>query len=90
MLVYAAMHIISRPGYELLIDQSINKARYFADLIKEQDDFELVSEPELCLLTYRYVPEAVKAALLKADPEQRVELNELLNELTKFIQKKQA
>ncbi|NMT57010.1 aminotransferase class V-fold PLP-dependent enzyme, partial [Vibrio parahaemolyticus] len=33
MLVYAAMHIISRPGYELLIDQSIEKARYFADLI---------------------------------------------------------
>lgn len=89
MLVYAAMHIISRPGYELLIDQSINKARYFADLIKEQDDFELVSEPELCLLTYRYVPEQIKAALLKAAPEQRVELNELLNELTKFIQKKQ-
>ncbi|MEI2602179.1 hypothetical protein, partial [Acinetobacter baumannii] len=68
---------------------SINKARYFADLIKEQSDFELVSEPELCLLTYRYIPESVKAALLKAEPEQRVALNELLNELTKFIQKKQ-
>ncbi|MEZ9998031.1 pyridoxal-dependent aspartate 1-decarboxylase PanP [Vibrio lentus] len=89
MLVYASMHIISRPGYELLIDQSINKARYFADLIKEQSDFELVSEPELCLLTYRYLPESVKAALLKAGAQQRVELNELLNELTKFIQKKQ-
>ncbi|NAZ96316.1 pyridoxal-dependent aspartate 1-decarboxylase PanP [Vibrio toranzoniae] len=89
MLVYASMHIISRPGYELLIDQSINKARYFADLIKEQSDFELVSEPELCLLTYRYIPESVKAALLTAEPEQRVALNELLNELTKFIQKKQ-
>lgn len=89
MLVYASMHIISRPGYELLIDQSINKARYFADLIKEQSDFELVSEPELCLLTYRYIPESIKAALLKAEPEQRVALNELLNELTKFIQKKQ-
>ncbi|MGF1745885.1 pyridoxal-dependent aspartate 1-decarboxylase PanP [Vibrio minamisatsumaniensis] len=89
MLVYASMHIISRPGYELLIDQSINKARYFADLIKRQRDFELVSEPELCLLTYRYVPEPVKAALLKANMKDRVELNELLNELTKFIQKKQ-
>ncbi|MDA0144002.1 putative pyridoxal-dependent aspartate 1-decarboxylase [Vibrio toranzoniae] len=89
MLVYASMHIISRPGYELLIDQSINKARYFADLIKKQSDFELVSEPELCLLTYRYIPESVKTALLKAEPEQRVALNELLNELTKFIQKKQ-
>ncbi|MEZ9564380.1 pyridoxal-dependent aspartate 1-decarboxylase PanP [Vibrio artabrorum] len=89
MLVYASMHIISRPGYELLIDQSINKARYFADLIKRQRDFELVSEPELCLLTYRYVPEPVKAALVKANMKDRVELNELLNELTKFIQKKQ-
>ncbi|QFT10091.1 pyridoxal-dependent aspartate 1-decarboxylase PanP [Vibrio sp. THAF190c] len=89
MLVYAAMHIISRPGYELLIDQSINKARYFADLIKQQSDFELVSEPELCLLTYRYVPESVKLALEKADDADRTELNELLNELTKFIQKKQ-
>ncbi|KAB0289948.1 putative pyridoxal-dependent aspartate 1-decarboxylase [Vibrio fortis] len=89
MLVYAAMHIISRPGYELLIDQSINKASYFADLIKQQSDFELVSEPELCLLTYRYVPESVKLALEKADDADRTELNELLNELTKFIQKKQ-
>ena len=89
MLVYAAMHIISRPGYELLIDQSINKARYFADLIKQQSDFELVSEPELCLLTYRYVPESVKLALEKANDADRTELNELLNELTKFIQKKQ-
>ncbi|PMM43305.1 pyridoxal-dependent aspartate 1-decarboxylase PanP [Vibrio splendidus] len=89
MLVYASMHIISRPGYELLIDQSINKARYFADLIKQQSDFELVSEPELCLLTYRYVPESVKAALQKANAKDRVDLNELLNDLTKFIQKKQ-
>ena len=40
MLVYAAMHIISRPGYELLIDESIEKAKHFAKLIQAQDDFE--------------------------------------------------
>ncbi|MBU2897086.1 pyridoxal-dependent aspartate 1-decarboxylase PanP [Vibrio hepatarius] len=89
MLVYAAMHIISRPGYELLIDQSIDKARYFAELIKQQDDFELVSEPELCLLTYRYIPEKVRKALDIADHEQKVHLNGLINELTQFIQKRQ-
>ncbi|WP_417877122.1 pyridoxal-dependent aspartate 1-decarboxylase PanP [Vibrio sp.] len=89
MLVYAAMHIISRPGYELLIDQSIEKARYFADLIKKQDDFELVSEPELCLLTYRYLPSNIREALEKADGTQKEELNELINELTQFIQKRQ-
>ncbi|OLQ94098.1 glutamate decarboxylase [Vibrio ponticus] len=89
MLVYAAMHIISRPGYELLIDQSISKAAYFASLIKQQSDFELVSEPELCLLTYRYVPENVRKALSVASNEQLAELNNLLNELTKFVQKRQ-
>ncbi|WP_407832255.1 pyridoxal-dependent aspartate 1-decarboxylase PanP [Vibrio rotiferianus] len=89
MLVYAAMHIISRPGYELLIDQSIEKARYFADLIKEQADFELVSEPELCLLTYRYLPESYRDALAQSDGIQREKLNELLNQLTQFIQKRQ-
>ncbi len=89
MLVYAAMHIISRPGYELLIDQSIEKAKYFASLIKQQPDFELVSEPELCLLTYRYIPTHVRDALEKADSTQKAELNDLLNELTKYIQKRQ-
>lgn len=89
MLVYASMHIISRPGYELLINQSIEKAKYFATLIKQQEDFELISEPELCLLTYRYIPAKVKQALTLANDEERVELNELLNELTKFVQKRQ-
>ena len=89
MLVYASMHIISRPGYELLIDQSLAKARYFADLIKEQDDFELISEPELCLLTYRYIPAFVRQALQQALPNQKADLNELLNEITQFVQKKQ-
>ncbi|WP_367988718.1 pyridoxal-dependent aspartate 1-decarboxylase PanP [Vibrio sp. NTOU-M3] len=89
MLVYAAMHIISRPGYELLIDQSITKARYFADLVADQDDFELISQPELCLLTYRYIPVHVRKALDKADDNEALSLNQLLNELTKFIQKRQ-
>lgn len=89
MLVYASMHIISRPGYALLIDQSIEKAQYFANLIAAQDDFELVSQPELCLLTYRYVPKDARMALAQSQGVARAQLNEQLNELTKFIQKKQ-
>ncbi|MEZ8100049.1 pyridoxal-dependent aspartate 1-decarboxylase PanP [Vibrio bivalvicida] len=89
MLVYAAMHIISRPGYELLIDQSIDKAKFFANHIEQQADFELVSQPELCLLTYRYLPANIRLALDKSSGNQTEQLNELLNELTKFIQKRQ-
>lgn len=89
MLVYSSMHIISRPGYELLIDQSISKAHYFANLIEQQVDFELISEPELCLLTYRFVPKLTAKALTIADEEQKKKLHRLLNDLTKYVQKRQ-
>ncbi|MDD9197039.1 putative pyridoxal-dependent aspartate 1-decarboxylase [Aliivibrio sp. S3MY1] len=89
MLLYSCFNVISRPGYELLINQSIEKAKYFSELIQQQDDFELISAPELCLLTYRYVPKRVKEALKLATPEQTVEIYDHLDNLTKYIQKTQ-
>lgn len=93
MLVYASLHIISRPGYEMLINRSIEKAEYFASIINQHDDFELITKPELCLLTYRYVPKSVQALLATCqsgiDDEYEAEINLLLGKLTKFIQKRQ-
>ncbi|MFT5813947.1 MAG: glutamate/tyrosine decarboxylase-like PLP-dependent enzyme [Psychroserpens sp.] len=89
MLVYAALHVISRPGYEMLINTSIEKANYFAELIEEHADFELITKPELCLLTYRYNPAIVQNLLAKADGVEQDNINILLDKLTKFIQKRQ-
>ena len=89
MLVYASLHIISRPGYELLINRGIKQANYFADLIEQHPEFELVTRPELCLLTYRYVPKAIQQLLTNCSDEQMLEINSLLNRLTKYIQKSQ-
>ncbi|WP_394210268.1 pyridoxal-dependent aspartate 1-decarboxylase PanP [Enterovibrio calviensis] len=89
MLLFASLNIIGRQGYELLIDQSVEKANYFANLIAEQPDFELISEPELCLLTYRYVPEDVRRAFAIATPDQKDAIHKQLNDLTVFIQKRQ-
>ena len=89
MLVHACLQVIGRDGYEILINRSLEKARYFATLIEHNIDFELITEPELCLLTYRYVPAQVQKAMAKASPEQLQRFNELLNGLTKFIQKRQ-
>ncbi|WP_077341076.1 pyridoxal-dependent aspartate 1-decarboxylase PanP [Pseudocolwellia agarivorans] len=89
MLVYASLHIISRPGYELLINHSIEKANYFADMINDHDDFELITRPELCLLTYRYAPKVIQQYLATATLEQQDEINSLLDKLTKFVQKRQ-
>ncbi|WP_036829069.1 aminotransferase class V-fold PLP-dependent enzyme, partial [Photobacterium sanctipauli] len=89
MLLYASLNIISRPGYEMLINNSIDKAKYFADLIEQHQDFELISEPELCLLTYRYVPERTQRALSLANEQDKEALLDALDDITKFIQKRQ-
>jgi putative pyridoxal-dependent aspartate 1-decarboxylase len=89
MLVHACLKIIGRQGYSMLIDNSLEKARYFADLIDADDDFELISKPELCLLTYRYVPKQVQLYMSQCSAQKRCAINELLNELTQQMQKEQ-
>lgn len=93
MLVHACLQVIGREGYEILINRSLEKARYFAGLIDLHADFELVTAPELCLLTYRYVPakvqQAMHKAMLEGDWERVQKFNELISGLTKFIQKRQ-
>lgn len=89
MLVYSCLRIISRPGYEMLINQGIEKANYFAELIDQHSDFELITRPELCLLTYRYVPAPVQKFLKTATSSQQKEVNDSLDKLTKIIQKRQ-
>ncbi len=88
MMLYAAIHIFGRQGYQLLIDISIEKAKHFARLIDQHPDFELTTEPTLCLLTYRVCPEFVRRAL-QQNPERQTEINRKLDELTVWVQKSQ-
>jgi glutamate decarboxylase len=89
MLVHAGLSIIGRKGYELLIDQGIERARRFARRIDAHPDFELVSEPELNILTYRYVPARVRKILDNAPAKEVVRINELLDRVTETVQKRQ-
>lgn len=89
MLVHSCLNIIGRQGYELLIDKSIDNAKYFAEIIRQDEDFELISEPELCILTYRYVPAHVRRFMATCSDEVMQHINGLLNILTRTIQKTQ-
>lgn len=89
MLVHSGLKIIAREGYEILIDQGITKAKAFADLIAEHPDLELISAPELNIVTYRYCPERVQLALKQADEVQMDKINSVLDRITKYIQKVQ-
>ncbi|PLX80905.1 MAG: putative pyridoxal-dependent aspartate 1-decarboxylase [Desulfuromonas sp.] len=89
MLVHAGLSIIGRKGYELLIDLGIARARQMAEKIKGHPDFELITEPELNILTYRYNPSWVQTALETADADQAERINRLLDQITRLVQKVQ-
>ncbi len=89
MLIQSGLKIIAREGYEILIDQGIEKAKAFAGMIQARDDLELISEPELNILTYRYSPSWAQAALEQADPQRQAAINDSLSTITKHIQKTQ-
>jgi len=87
MLLQSGLKIIGREGYEILIDQGIEKARLFASLIDADPEFELITKPELNILTYRYLPEFVRDKLAHCTPEEREQIQDVMNRLTKRIQK---
>jgi len=87
MLVHAGLSIIGRKGYELLIDMGIERAKLFAGKINQHPDFELMSEPELNILTYRYNPSWLQAAMAQANKEQVADANLQLDHIIRLIQK---
>ncbi len=89
LLVHAGLSIIGRKGYELLIDMGIERAKNFADLIRQHPDFELTSEPELNILTYRYSPLAVQLVLADAPDELCTGINAILDQVSQVLQKYQ-
>lgn len=58
--VHAALHILGRTGYEQLIDTGITRTKQLAKRIRERVEFELLGEPQLNIIVYRYLPERLR------------------------------
>ncbi|MBL8477928.1 MAG: putative pyridoxal-dependent aspartate 1-decarboxylase, partial [Sterolibacteriaceae bacterium] len=89
MLVHAGLSIIGRKGYEILIDRGIERAHRFARSIDAHPDFELVTEPELNILTYRHNPAWIQQELARAPAEKAARINEVIDKVTETMQKRQ-
>jgi len=76
-------------GYALLIDHGIETAREFADEIRKRPDFQLVTPPELNILTYRLFPADLQKQISGADVEQEIRMNEKLNAINRTVQRLQ-
>ncbi len=89
LLVHSGLRVFGRQGYALLIERGIELARDFAARIEAAPDFELVTAPELNILTYRYAPSWWQAAWRAADADGRARLDAGLNEVTVALQRRQ-
>ncbi len=84
LILDSALRIMGSQGYALLIEHGIETAKEFAKEINRRPDFELVTPPQLNILTYRLYPERMKLSDgEKPSGEHR------LNEINKLLQRLQ-
>jgi len=89
LILDSALKIMGSRGYGLLIDHGIETARKFADEIEKRPDFQLVTPPELNILTYRLCPLDLKNQLVQGDAKTMAQINEKLNTLNRTVQRLQ-
>lgn len=87
LYLHAGLNIIGASGYEYLMDEGIRKAGYMAQRLKSMPEFELLLEPELNIVAYRYIPERFRerAAMKKLSAQD----NQVISQLNAALQKKQ-
>lgn len=59
LAVWATLAAYGRDGYREMVERHVALARRLADQVKDSDDFELVEEPVLNVVCFRYRPDGV-------------------------------
>lgn len=91
--LWASFKIFGERGYDTLLQRVADVASTMRDLILDQQDFELTSESNTFILTYRYVPRAWRQRLAELQAagrtDEAVVLNRQLNLLNSALQDRQ-
>lgn len=87
LFLHAALNLLGRAGYEFLIDEGVRKTRHMANVISDRCEFELLIEPEMNILNYRYLPQShrTRAARNQLTPSD----NQFINHCNEQLQKAQ-
>jgi glutamate decarboxylase len=86
LFLHAGLNIMGREGYEILMDEGIAKIQYLKAQINNLPEFELLAEPMLNILVYRYIPSFFRQQLLEgklthSDNLQINQVNEYLQDI---------
>ncbi len=89
LILGSALDIMGAGGYAVLIDHGIDTACAFAEAIRNHPLFELITPPELNIITYRVCPPDWPQRLAAADNRTRRALNRELNHINTMVQRHQ-
>ncbi len=64
LAVWATLSAYGRTGYQSMIERHVRLARRVADQIRDSDDFELLEEPQLNVICFRYRAAGIADAAL--------------------------
>lgn len=84
LILDSALKIMGSQGYAILIEHGIETAEKFAAEINRRADFELMTRPQLNVLTYRLHPETFPQSVGDA-----ADTAKLLNHINKLLQRLQ-
>lgn len=89
LILDSTIKIMGSKGYALLIEHGIETALAFSLEIEKRPNFQLVTSPELNILTYRLFPAFMKEKLSSCSNEQKIKINKKLNDINRTIQRLQ-
>ena len=89
LILDCALKIMGTQGYALLIEHGIETAAQFADEIRKRDNFELITAPELNILTYRLFPKPLQEAYCRGSQADKEKINNTLNHINQRLQRLQ-
>ena len=89
--LWATFQWVGTGDFGRLIDYVNKMAEYLYDMIKGDEELELLSVREMDLFTFRYIPpeldRQLKEAVFRGDKKTINEINRKINKLTELIQK---
>jgi glutamate/tyrosine decarboxylase-like PLP-dependent enzyme len=80
------LDMLGKSGYAQLVDDSVDLARKFAQMIYLSDDFQLLILPELNIILYRYLPKVYRNLRPK---DFTAEINAQIDQVNLDLQKRQ-
>ena len=89
LILDSSLKIMGSQGYALLIEHGIETAIEFAEEIEKRPDFEIITYPELNIITYRLFPAHLRKKFSDIDGRMPVDFNEELNIINLAVQRMQ-